>query len=312
MRIVFCGTPQFAVPCLEAVVAAGHDVALVLAQPDRPAGRGMKMAAPAVKLAAEGLQIPIMQPEKIKANEELRARLREIAPDVIAVVAYGRILPQWMLDLPKFGCVNVHASLLPKYRGAAPIQWALANGDVVTGVTTMQMDAGLDTGDMLLREELAIEPKWRAPELAEALSHLGAKLLVATLNAIAAGTAHPTKQNSSEATYAPLLRKEDGRVDWTRQAEEIRNRWRAFYPWPGTHTLLGEEVMQIRELRLASEFRAQRDGPGTFVVNNGRWFVACGDAAWLELMEVQMAGRRAVSATEFLRGNTLAGMERLG
>src|ERR1700729_4358018 len=236
MRLVFCGTPEFAVPTLEAVIAAGHEVALVVTQPDRAAGRGMEVQVRPVKRVAVARGIPVVQPEKIKTNAEFRGRLEAIAPDVILVVAYGRIIPQWMLELPRFGNVNLHGSLLPKYRGAAPIQWAVANGEIVTGVTTMRIDAGLDTGAILLQQKLPIGPNDTAVTIAPPLADIGADLVVQTLRGLKAGTIQPHPQDNSRSSLAPILKKEDGLVDFTRTAAEISNRIRGFQPWPGAYT----------------------------------------------------------------------------
>src|SRR6266404_3960677 len=204
--LVFCGTPNFAVPTLEKLVEAGFGVRLVVTQPDRPKGRGLELVSSPVKLAAENLGLPIYQPEKVKQNEELRTRLLEIVPATIIVVGYGRIIPPWMLELPKYGNINLHASLLPEYRGAAPIQWAIANGEIVTGVTTMRIDEGLDTGDTLLQQELAISPEDTAETLAPRLAALGAELMIETLQGLERGTIHPKPQNKAEATLAPVLK----------------------------------------------------------------------------------------------------------
>src|SRR3954451_17312413 len=235
-NLVFCGTPQFAVPTLEKLVEAGFNVRLVLTQPDRPKGRGLGLVASPVKQTAQRLGLPIYQPEKIKQNEELRAKLDQIAPAAIIVVGYGRIIPKWMLELPKHGNINLHASLLPKYRGAAPIQWAIANGESVTGVTTMRIDVGLDTGDMLLQSEIPIAPEDTAVTLSPKLAELGAALMVETLQRLEAGKLSPTPQDDSRATLAPILKKEDGRIDYSRSAPEIHNRLRGFQPWPGAFT----------------------------------------------------------------------------
>ncbi len=211
MKLVFCGTPEFAVPALEAVIAAGHEVALVVTQPDRAAGRGMVMQPPPVKLAALAHGIAVMQPEKIKTNAEFRATLEAIAPTAILVVAYGRIIPKWMLDLPRMGNINLHGSLLPKYRGAAPIQWAVANGETVTGVTTMRLDEGLDTGDMLLAHTVPIAPEETAVDLFSSLAAVGAELMVETLRKLECGLITPQRQDHAQATLAPILTREDGR-----------------------------------------------------------------------------------------------------
>ena len=210
MKLVFCGTPQFAVPTLLALIDGGHEIALVLTQPDRPSGRGMQLVAPPVKQMAEAAGLDIFQPEKIKNNQELRDRLTAIAPDAIIVVAYGRIIPKWMLDLPRFGNINLHGSLLPKYRGAAPIQWAIARGETVTGVTTMRLDEGLDTGDMLLRREVPIASAETSEDLYPKLSQIGAEVMIQTLQKIESGSIVPEKQDHSVASLAPILTREDG------------------------------------------------------------------------------------------------------
>src|ERR1700745_4118486 len=221
MKLVFCGTPSFAVPTLKAVLRAGHKVPVVVTQPDRPSGRGMTVVAPPVKETALAAGLPVAQPEKIKNNAEFRELLEEIAPDAILVVAYGRIIPNWMLDLPRFGNLKLHGSLLPKYRGAAPIQWAIANGETVTGVTTMRLDEGMDTGDMLLRRELPIGPADTAEELFARLAEFGAPLMVETLAGLEAGAITPQKQDNSLATLAPLLTRDHGRVEPVGTAESI-------------------------------------------------------------------------------------------
>ena len=233
MRLVFCGTPAFALPTFHALRAAGHSIELVLCQPDRPSGRGLVVAISAVKQAALEAAVEVFQPEKIRTNPELQARLEAIRPDAIVVVAYGRIIPRWMLELPRYGNLNLHGSLLPKYRGAAPIQWAVANGERVTGVTTMQLNEGMDTGDILLHRELPISPEDTAEALFSRLAEVGAPLMVETLAGLEADTISPQKQDDSAATAAPILTREDGRVDATRSAQSIYDRWRGFQPWPG-------------------------------------------------------------------------------
>src|SRR5213080_246549 len=225
--IVFCGTPQFAVPTLEKLVES-FNVRLVVTQPDRPKGRRLELVASPVKQSALELSLPIYQPEKIKTNEELKAKLAEIKPDAIIVVGYGRIVPSWMLQLPEFGNINLHASLLPKYRGAAPIQWAIANGESVTGVTTMRIDEGLDTGDILLQQEMSISAEDTAETLSPRLAAIGADLIIETLRGLQAGSMHPQKQDNARATLAPVLKKEHGRIDFSLGASEIYNRFRGF------------------------------------------------------------------------------------
>ena len=264
MRLVFCGTPAFAVPTLEALLAAGHDVALVVSQPDRPVGRAQHLTAPPVKQAALTAGLAVTQPEKIKSNAEFRASLGSIAPDAIVVVAYGRIIPPWMLALPRLGCINLHGSLLPKYRGAAPIQWAVAMGDAVTGNTTMLLEEGLDTGPILLQQTVEIGPHQTAADLFELLAQAGAPLVVKTLAGLDARTIHPQPQNHEGATYAPLLDREDGRMDFAnRTAHELYNRWRGFQPWPGAFTTLDGKKLILHQVAVATHAcrprRAWRD-----------------------------------------------------
>jgi methionyl-tRNA formyltransferase len=310
MRLVFCGTPPFAVPSLERLVAAGYDVRLVVCQPDRPQGRGMELAAPAVKQAAQRLGLPIAQPEKIKNNEEFRKRLTEIAPDAIVVVAYGRIIPQWMLHLPPLGNINVHGSLLPKYRGAAPIQWAIANGETATGITTMRLDEGLDTGDMLLKRAMPVAPEDSAVTLAPRLAELGAELLVETLLELQRGTLEPVPQDDSLATLAPPLKKEDGLVDFNRTAQEIHNRWRGFQPWPGAYTHFRGKNLKLISIRPAGAAPAL--APGELRALGESLIAGCGQGTALELLQVQPEGKKAISAREFLSGYRPAAGERLG
>jgi methionyl-tRNA formyltransferase len=309
MKLVFCGTPEFAVPTLEAVVAAGHEVRLVVTQPDRAAGRGMEMQAPPVKRMALEHGLPVEQPEKIKNNEEFRARLETIRPDAILVVAYGRIIPQWMLELPRFGNINLHGSLLPKYRGAAPIQWAVANGEVVTGVTTMRLDAGLDTGDMLLAQVCPIGQEETALDVYGCLAPLGAELMVKTLSGLECGTIFPQAQDHSLATLAPILTREDGWIDFSRTARQIYDRWRGFQPWPGAHTLLGGKKLIVQKMHVAGVGDGEA---GVVEVRGDALLVRCGGGGVIALDEVQLEGKRRMSAAEFLRGNQVRSGERLG
>src|SRR5467141_3064166 len=236
MRIVFCGTPQFAVPTLKHLLAqSDFEVVGVITQPDRPRGRGQEVSFSPVKEAALAAKLPVHQPEKIRAPE-VQELLRGLAPDCIVIIAYGQIIPARLLPIPKLGWINLHASLLPKYRGAAPINWAIVNGETRTGVTTMRIDAGMDTGEMLLQRQIEIGSKETAPELAARMSEAGAPLMVEALRGLAAGTVVPKPQNHSEASSAPMLKKEDGRIDWKRPAIEIYNRMRGFAPWPGAYT----------------------------------------------------------------------------
>src|SRR5271167_991388 len=264
MDLVFCGTPLFAVPTLEKLVAAGFRVKLVATQPDRPSGRGMELAASPVKRTALALDLPITQPEKIKNNEEFRAQLESIAPEAIIVVGYGHIIPQWMIELPKFGNINLHASLLPKYRGAAPIQWAIARGETVTGVTTMRIDAGLDTGDILLQAEERIKPEDTALTLAPRLAQTGAELMITTLSGLQKGTITPRPQDHAQATLAPILRREDGLIDFSRTAVETWNRLRGFQPWPGAFTHFRGKMLHLHAAVPAAEIATV--APGHFVI----------------------------------------------
>ena len=310
MKLVFCGTPQFAVPTLEAVIAAGHQVALVMTQPDRPVGRDQTLQVPPVKQTALAHSIPVMQPEKIKNNAELRAELESIAPDAILVVAYGRIIPQWMLDLPRHGNINLHGSLLPKYRGAAPIQWAIASGEVVTGVTTMRLDAGLDTGPMLLAQAIPVGDEETAIDVYENLAEVGAPLMVETLRRLEAGDLYPTQQDHTLATLAPILTRDDGRIDFNRPAREIHNRWRGFQPWPGAHTLLRGKKLIAHRLHPVTHMASI--APGVIHLHEGRLLVGCEQGSVLEFDEVQLEGKRRMPAAELLRGYQINSGERMG
>jgi len=310
MKLVFCGTPQFAVPSLLAMIDAGHEIALTLTQPDRPSGRGMQLTPPPVKQMAEAAGLEVFQPEKIKHNLELRERLTAIAPDAIVVVAYGRIIPKWMLDLPKFGNINVHGSLLPKYRGAAPIQWAIASGETVTGVTTMRLDEGLDTGPMLLRREVPIGVSETAEDLYPKLSQIGAELLVQTMIGLQAGSIVPQIQDESGASHAPILSRDDGAIDFSRSAKEIYDRWRGFQPWPGAWTTLSGKKLVISKL-LPAHVSATAE-PGQLHLDQGHLFASCGESTWISLDEVQLEGKRRMPAEDFLRGFALKSGDRLG
>ncbi len=307
VKLVFCGTPAFAVGTLDAVLAAGHTIELVLTQPDRTAGRGLAPQLSAVKTAALQHGLPLSQPEKIKQNPALREQLEALAPDAILVVAYGRILPDWMLALPSYGCINLHGSLLPKYRGAAPIQWAIANGETLTGVTTMRLDAGLDTGPMLLAQTLPIAPEETAEDLFESLAENGAALMVQTLAGLEDGSVAPIDQDHAHATLAPILTRDDGRMDFRRTATESLNRWRGFQPWPGAFTTLRGKKLIVSRMA-ATEISCP---PGELLVDHNRLFLGCANSA-LELLEVQMEGKKRMPASEFLRGFQLASGEQVG
>lgn len=307
MKLVFCGTPPFAVDTLEAVVAAGHHVELVVCQPDRASGRGLAITPGAVKAAASRLNLPVIQPDRIKRNDEFRAQLETIAPDAILVVAYGRIIPDWMLALPRYGCINLHGSLLPKYRGAAPIQWAVAQGETLTGVTTMRLDAGLDTGPMLLAQVEPIAPEETAEDLFESLAEVGAKLMLRTLAGLEDGSVQPIEQNHAAASLAPLLTREDGRIDFLRGARTCVDRWRGFQPWPGAWTTMRGKKLIVHRMALAETAVAA----GELRVDAGRVFAGCGDSS-IELLELQLEGKKRMSAIDFLHGFQIRSGERLG
>ncbi len=309
MKLVFCGTPEFAVATLDAVIAAGHEVALVVTQPDRAAGRGMEVQTGAVKAAALRHALPVVQPERIKNNSEFRAQMEAIAPDAVLVVAYGRIIPDWLLELPRFGCLNLHGSLLPKYRGAAPIQWAVANGETHTGVTTMRLDAGLDTGPMLLAEAVPIAPEETAEDLYRSLAAIGAPLMVETLRRLEAGTLVPIAQDHAAATLAPILRRDDGHMNFARSAAELVNRWRGFQPWPGAFTTLRGRKLIVHRMQVSGTVNPPE--PGMILVEDARLFVGC-EGSVIELLEVQMEGKKRMPAGEFLRGFQVKTGERVG
>ncbi len=302
LRLVFCGTPAFAVPSLDALAAAGHAITLVLTQPDRPSGRGMQLLAPPVKQWALAHNVPVAQPEKIRNNAALREQLRSIKPDAIVVVAYGRIIPAWMLTLPRLGNINLHGSLLPKYRGAAPIQWAVANGEAVTGVTTMLLEEGLDTGPMLERLEVPVGENTNAAELFEVLAEAGAPLLVSTLAGLSAGTLTPETQDHSQATLAPLLRRDDGRIDFSRTAGVVYNRWRGFQPWPGAWTTLDGKKFTITRMAPVLDGTVSAT-PGELKRRGTQLFAGCGEGSAIELLDVQLEGKRSLPVADFLRGH---------
>lgn len=305
MELIFLGTPTFAVPTLERIVAAGHRVAAVFTQPDRPKGRGGQLTASPVKEAALRLGLPVHQPERIR-HADVVEELKRLNPDAMVVVGYGQIIPQAIIDIPKFGIVNVHASLLPKYRGAAPIQWAIANGETRTGVTTMRIDAGLDTGDMLLKWETEIAAEENALELGARLADAGARILLETLRDNPA----PVKQNPEEATYAPILKKEDGEIDWNWPASKIFNRSRGFLPWPGAYSFFRGQLFHIWKSRVSGE--ALQGEPGLMSAMDKRLLIACGERTELELIEVQVEGRKRMSGTAFMNGHHLMDDEVLG
>ena len=300
MRLLFMGTPAFAVPTLKVLLSSRHTVSAVFTQPDKPSGRGEKLSAPPVKLIALEKRIPVHQPEKLK-TPEWQSVFAELKVDAYVVVAYGKILPQWLLDVPRLGAYNVHASLLPKYRGAAPIHWAIANGETKTGITTMKLDAGMDTGGMLLQHEITIEPEDTCASIHDRLAEIGAELMLKTLEGLEKGTAKPVPQDSALATYAPMLRKSDGLLDWSQSAVSLHNRIRAFNPWPGTYTELQAQTLRVWRAQPA-EVLGDSLPPGTLLHHSsGAAMVACG-TGFLKLEEVQLENRKRTSALDFLHG----------
>jgi methionyl-tRNA formyltransferase len=308
--MVFCGTPQFAVPSLKKLSSLPEcEIVGVFTQPDRPRGRGQAVSFSAVKEAALAAKLSLHQPAKIRAPE-IEQQLRALAPEVIVIIAYGQIIPARLLDIPRLGWINLHASLLPRYRGAAPIAWAIANGETRTGNTTMRIDAGMDTGEMLLQNELAIAADETAPELAARLSEIGAELMLETLRGLVAGKLTPRPQDNAAASYASILKREDGLIDWNRSAQEIYNRMRGFSPWPGAFTEFRGQACHLWG-RPASGV-ASNDTPGTLASKNDRLEIACGAATVLELTHVKLEGRKQVSAAEFANGARLHPGEHFG
>ena len=317
MRLLFCGTPQFAVPTLKHLLAqSDFEIVAVITQPDRPRGRGHHVSFSPVKEIAQAANIKVFQPEKIRSPESEQF-LREANPDAIVIIAYGQIIPARLLTIPKLGWINAHASLLPKYRGAAPIQWAIANGETKTGVTTMRIDAGMDTGEILLQHKTPIASNETAPELSARLAEISAPLIAETLRGIRDGTLQPKPQDHSKSSLAPFLKKEDGRIDWTLPAQTIFNRMRAFTPWPGAYTsfrgatchLLSspdDPVCAANEASLITPQSAtSRPAPGTILYNGHQLLVSCGQESFLRISRVKVEGRKEVSALEFANGARL-------
>jgi len=307
LNLVFCGTPRFAVPTLDRLVEAGFHVDLVVTQPDRPKGRGLELVPSPTKQRALQLGLSIAQPESIKKNDAFRAQLTALKPDAIIVVGYGRIIPQWMLELPPLGNINLHASLLPKYRGAAPIQWAIARGETLTGVTTMKLDAGLDTGNILLQREIPIAPDDTSETLDPKLAAVGADLIVETLRELQSGSIHPRPQDHSHATLAPILKKEDGLVDFSCPAAEILNRVRGFQPWPGAYTKFRGKNLQIWKAAAIDRVLPSSE----LKVEGDHLLVGCQGTA-IELLELQLEGKKRTSGADFLRGYRPLPGEKLG
>jgi methionyl-tRNA formyltransferase len=313
VRLLFCGTPQFAVPTLKHLLAQPEfEVLAVITQPDRPRDRGHQISFSAVKEAALIAKLPVHQPEKIGAPE-VQELLISYFPDCIVIIAYGQIIPAHLLTIPKFGWINLHASLLPKYRGAAPINWAIVNGESRTGLTTMRIDAGMDTGDILLQRAFEIDAKETAPELSIRLSEAGAPLMADTLRGLASGKITPRPQDHSQATLAPMLKRGDGRIDWNRTAQEIYNRMRGFAPWPGAYTTFRGQACHVWGEPAPNA--GINKAPGSFTIPNKpeiRMFVVCGGGGAIRLTRVKLEGRKEVSALEFFNGAHLKPGERFG
>jgi methionyl-tRNA formyltransferase len=308
LRLIFLGTPEFAVPALDRLVAAGHEVALVVTQPDRPKGRKQELTPSPVKIAALRHGLRVYQPERIRHAEAVE-KLRELTPEAMVVVGYGQIIPQSVIDIAPLGIINAHASLLPELRGAAPIQWSIARGCCKTGVTTMRIDAGLDTGEILLRWETCIGADETAPELSKRMAEAGADLLVRTMAGLGAGSIQPELQDNARATWAPVLKKEDGRIDWSRPAQQVHNLIRGFQPWPGAYTSFRGQSLHLWRSRLVP--RRWNLPPGALVHEQGVFAIG-GDGAALELLELQLEGRKKMQAEIFANGHRLTSIDRLG
>ena len=302
MKIAFMGTPDFAVPCLEYLIKSEHEVVGVFCQPDKPKGRTQELVMPDTKKKALEYNIPVFQPVSLK-NGVGTEILKELSPDLVIVVAYGKILPKDFLDFPKYGCINVHGSILPKYRGAAPIQWSILNGDEEAGVTSMQMDAGLDTGDMLLVKKIKIGENETAQELFDRLSFLGAEVLDETIKALEKGELHPVKQDEAQATYVGLLSKENSPTDFSLSAREVHNHIRGLYSWPGATTKLSGKILKIHKSVLSAINGNNK--PGSVVSAQDTIVVCCGDNKCVELCEVQLEGKKRMSSADFLRGRKI-------
>lgn len=300
MKIIFMGTPDFAVPSLRALIDSDHEIIAVVAQPDKPKGRGHKLTSPPTKVLAQQFDIPVLQPDKIK-TDEFFSELKGLEPDVICVTAYGKIIPKSILELPKYGCINVHPSLLPKYRGAAPVNWTIINGEKLTGVTIMQMDEGMDSGDILLVREFAIDDEDDASVMLDKLSYIGGEMLVETLLLLSKGRLNPVKQDESLVTYAPMLKKSDGELNWEKSALEIINLIRGFNPWPGTFTKLGDKTLKIYKAKVVEG----QGKPGEVLFcNKNNLHVATGDGA-IEVLELQIEGGKRLDVKSFLTGHQI-------
>ena len=303
MKILFMGTPDFAVPSLEALLAAGHQVVGVFTQPDKPKNRGMKLQPPPVKVCAQAHGVPVLQFERIRRKEG-REALTALQPDLFVTAAFGQILSKAVLDIPRLGTINVHASLLPQYRGSAPINWCIVSGEKKAGVTTMMTNEGIDTGDMLLRDEMEIGENETAEELTERLSRLGAQTLLRTLRALEDGTLVRTPQNEAEASYQPMLTREMGEMDWSRSAQQLHDQVRGLYPWPGAYTTMDGGALKVWVSRI-SDMKTDA-APGAVVKADAKegLFVACGTGV-LQIVELQAPGSKRMNARDYLRGKPM-------
>jgi methionyl-tRNA formyltransferase len=307
VKLAFMGSATFALPSLNALFEKGYPITGVITQPDKPSGRGQSLQSPPVKKRAFDLHLPVFQPKSLK-SDETQSLIPALEPDMIIVVAYGKILPGWLLQFPRYGCINLHGSILPKYRGAAPVHWAIANGEETTGVCTMLLDEGLDTGPVYLCEETNIGPDETAPQLYDRLGELGAGVLIETVNGIVNGTLQPKPQDDSLATLAPILKKEHGFIDWSMPAIEIHNRVRAFNPWPGTVTKFRgtrckilKTVAAVCDRRQTGAHRAPLQS-GSIVFSKNSLAVVCGDGTLLEILLIQPENRKPVSGADFANG----------
>ena len=310
LRIVFCGTPEFAVPSLRRLAASPKfSVDAVITQPDRPRGRGGNVTGSPVKDTALALGLHVYQPETIK-SESAQEFLKRVAPDAVVIIAYGQIVPARLLTIPRLGWINLHASLLPAYRGAAPIHWAIANGETVSGLTTMQIDAGMDTGPTLLRREVEIGPDETTPELGARMSAMGTELIAESLLRFSRGEITPAQQDGKNATYAPILKKEDGRIDWSRPAQQIYNRMRGFAPWPGAYTTFRGQTCHLWGRPTSSNVADARAGVGQIIPTGKEIAVLCGSSTLLNVVSVQIEGRKKLTAVEFTNGARIAAVDK--
>lgn len=302
MRIIFMGTPDFSVPCLEALIESDNEVVGVFTQPDKPKGRGYELTPPPVKICALNNNLPVFQPVSMRNGEALEI-INSLNADLIIVVAFGKILPKEILESVKYGCINIHASLLPKLRGAAPIQWSILNGEKETGVTSMQMDVGLDTGDMLIKRAIDIDENITAEELFDKLSKMGAEVLIETIEALKNNELKPEKQDDSLSNYAPIITKEICPIDFTKSAQEVHNKVRGLYSWPIATTVINGKKFKIHKSKILAENFA--GNPGEIVDNSNRLVIMCGDGNCVEILEIQAEGKKKMDTQSFLRGQRI-------